>query len=87
MSPIRQCGECSALFILADEYLVAGEVMEACPLCLAPESMFSRVSEQAIWWMFYHIIGNGGFSEVRRMNLRALAEEEMGPWHDHYRQY
>jgi len=87
LTPIRQCGECSTLFIQPATQAVAGKVYELCPNpnCNGPISKCEDIVEAAVSWQFMHIIGHSGIGETRRMHLRCLAESQMGPWHNSYR--
>lgn len=82
-SLMRQCGNCSTLYLQPSEAVIAGEVREACPNCDSP--IFDTIVEAAVSWQFMHIIEHSGIGETRRMNLRCIAEAEMGPWQFEYR--
>lgn len=87
LKPIRQCGECSTLFIQPVTQPLAGKVYELCPnpQCHAPICRSEEIQHEAIWWLFNHVIQHSGMGETRRMNLRCIAESQMGPWRDSYR--
>jgi hypothetical protein len=86
-SLMRQCGNCSTLFLEFDEVAVAGKVYEICPNpnCHGPSNICSTIPEAAVSWQFMHIIAHSGISERRRTTLRNLAESSMGPWEFEYR--
>ncbi len=86
---IRQCGECSTLFLQSKLVVLSNphEVIDCCPnpRCETPVTKSEDVVEAAISWQFMHIIKHSGISETRRMTLRAIAEEQMGPWEFQFR--
>lgn len=90
-SLIRQCGECSTLFLQAIQVTLSNprQVIECCPhpRCQASASKAEDITETAISWQFMHILKYSGISEARRMNLRVLAESQMGPWEFEYRSF
>lgn len=86
-SLIRQCANCSTLFLEFATMPVAGKIYEVCPnpACHGPNSICGTIPEAAVSWQFMHIIAHSGISERRRMTLRNLAELNMGPWQFEYR--
>lgn len=90
-SLIRQCGECSILFLQSIEIVLSNprQSLDCCPnpRCLALASKSHELMEAAVSWQFMHIVRYSGFSETRRMNLRELAEAEMGPWEFQFRSF
>lgn len=90
-SLIRQCGECSTLFLQSVEIQLSNpsESIDCCPnpRCETLVSKSHELMEAAVSWQFMHIIKHSGFTETRRMNLRVLAEAEMGPWEFQYRSF
>jgi hypothetical protein len=86
LAPIFQCGECSILFIQFTTQPVAGKIYELCPNCYGPRVKCARIDDNAIWWLFNHILGHSGIGETRRHMLRDIAETAMEPWHPSYRQ-
>lgn len=83
LEPIRQCGECSTLFLKP----VILEDRPVCPNppCHAPIAKSDGIVEGAIGWAYRHILAHAGMSEAQRMHLRCLAESQMGPWDESYR--
>lgn len=86
LSPMFQCGECSTLFLRFTTQACAGKIYPLCPNCYGPRVKCVEIDNNAVWWLFNHIILTSGFSETRRMMLRNLAESAMGDWHPSYRQ-
>lgn len=86
-SLVHQCGECSTLFLQPATMLLNGLVYELCPNpnCYGPIQFCVPIPESAVSWQFMHLIGHSGISEMRRMNLRLIAETQMGPWEFEYR--
>ena len=86
-SLVRQCGECSTLFLEPGIVTIADKVHELCPNpnCYGPISLCQPIPEAAVSWAFMHIIAHSGISETRRTNRRELAESQMGPGQFAYR--
>jgi hypothetical protein len=86
-SLIRQCANCSILFLEFATVALAGKIYEICPnpSCHGPGSICDTIPEAAVSWQFMHIIGHSGFGETRRTILRDIAESTMGPWQFEYR--
>lgn len=87
MQSVKQCMECDTVFVQPATMLLDGKVYELCPnrICYGPIFHCQPVEEPAVRWAFMHIMAHGGFSETRRMNLRVIAESQMGPWDNAYR--
>lgn len=87
LQPMFQCGECSTLFLRFATVELAGEVYRICPnpSCHGPINLCDPIQNEAVWWLFNHLLAHSGFSEVRRLNLRMIAEGQMGPWNPLYR--
>lgn len=87
MQPMWQCGECSTLFLKFATVELKGEIHKICPnpKCHGPINLCDNIVEPAVGWAFNHILEHSGIDETRRMNLRCIAEAQMGPWNDMYR--
>lgn len=86
LRPIFMCALCGTYFVRAKHHVTQWREFDTCPnpVCEAPDIEFDQAMEDAIWMEFLQIIG-GSFNEVRRFNLRCIAEGEMGPFNPLYR--
>jgi hypothetical protein len=87
MSPMYQCGECETLFLQFVTQELDGYTYDLCPnpSCNGPRSLCNPIQNNAVWWLFTHIVAHSGMGETRRMHLRCIAESQMGPWNELYR--
>lgn len=87
LPPMNQCGECDTIFLKWATQELNGEEYKLCPnpACHAPCNLTDAIMNEAIWWLFNHLIDHSGFGETRRMNLRMIAESQMEPWNPLYR--
>lgn len=87
LTQMYRCNECGTLFIRWAFQELDGQGYDLCPnpRCHAPRNLCDPIMNEAIWWLFNHLIEHSGFDEVRRMNLREIAESQMEPWNPLYR--
>lgn len=78
-SPMLQCSYCDLIFQQPSDCHFNGDVYEVCPRCGAESLDWDQVGDDVINTLFYQIIGEN-FSEVRRINLRSIAEGQMEPF-------
>jgi hypothetical protein len=79
-SSLLLCAHCDIIFLQPKMVIYPGGHSElGCPNCLAPELDHDPLTDQTISTLFISIIGDA-FSETRRMNLRNIAESQMGPY-------
>jgi hypothetical protein len=81
LGPIFQCYNCDIIFTQFNHSYYIGQVEEICPNpdCAAQRMDIAPILEQTVSIEFHAIIGES-FNEVRRMNLRCIAEEAMPPY-------
>jgi hypothetical protein len=86
LGPIFQCYNCDTIFTQPNHSYYIGQLEEICPNpdCAAGSIDWAPILEQTVSIEFMAIIGDS-FDEVRRMNLRCIAEEAMEPFNPLYR--
>lgn len=75
------CAACDTIFCTPKWEVILGEDTEICPnpFCGVTEHDWDPIQDEHLWGQFTRIIG-ANFDEVRRMNLRLIAEETMEPY-------
>lgn len=74
---LYQCMGCDTLFARPEAILIYGDWIYGCPECCEVDMV--ELSRDVVWGIFWHIIAHD-FDETRRVNLRMIAEAQMGPF-------
>lgn len=81
LGTVFQCSACDTIFMQPRRVIEQGFIVHLCanPACDADSQDWDQVDSNMIWIEFIAILAES-FTEERRMNLRVIAEEGMGPY-------